>query len=487
MLELYLNTTTREWFDADGNPFSSRMPEMSYKSRETVLIYPKLSTPDAGEVGVSPTLWPNDDNILTAKGIGAILTVDNDFTHKLKGSLTADVASGEAYNIFAKIDNSTQALIPANGTLRLFDKYGNVECVHYNSRKVEADRTVLFELSADTIVTGTYAVNDRVDIDQAPYCQAYFDPGASDLIKGYFAFHLTVDSARLREEMDYTSVDFLPIAGLEVLFYTVDANGAQEPMKAFLLDTFSITGVIGNLGYEGEMPDPVLNQIAAMVGSLTRAGLDVEQRQGSNGTYEIRTKLASLGDDSWSEWVVVGQQLIIQYSADKLSWNNAPVQDTQYVRMSTDGGISWSEALAFGKGNTGEKGEKGDKGDKGDKGEQGEKGEKGDKGDRGESFSPTVIGATENKVLYDNEPTGFSFLDTTLGLLYFKQSDSAGDWSEGMPFGKGEKGDKGDKGDTGSPGYTPVKGTDYFTAEDKEELLDELGDRLLNGEWGTEV
>ena len=38
----------------------------------------------------------------------------------------------------------------------------------------------------------------------------------------------------------------------------------------------------------------------------------------------------------------------------------------------------------------------------------------------------------------------------------------------------GLKGDKGDKGDTGADGYTPVKGTDYWTAADKAEIVDEL-------------
>ena len=41
----------------------------------------------------------------------------------------------------------------------------------------------------------------------------------------------------------------------------------------------------------------------------------------------------------------------------------------------------------------------------------------------------------------------------------------------------GAKGDKGDKGDTGatgatgSPGYTPVKGTDYWTAADQAQMV----------------
>jgi len=51
---------------------------------------------------------------------------------------------------------------------------------------------------------------------------------------------------------------------------------------------------------------------------------------------------------------------------------------------------------------------------------------------------------------------------------------------------KGDKGDEGDKGETGNNGYTPVKGTDYFTAADIAELeqtlssdvTDEVSDQL---------
>lgn len=36
---------------------------------------------------------------------------------------------------------------------------------------------------------------------------------------------------------------------------------------------------------------------------------------------------------------------------------------------------------------------------------------------------------------------------------------------------KGDKGDQGDKGDPGKDGYTPVKGTDYYTEAEKEEMV----------------
>ena len=52
---------------------------------------------------------------------------------------------------------------------------------------------------------------------------------------------------------------------------------------------------------------------------------------------------------------------------------------------------------------------------------------------------------------------------------------------------KGEKGDKGDKGDTGAPGKdgkTPVKGTDYWTVADKQEIVNDVIAALPDG---TEV
>lgn len=60
---------------------------------------------------------------------------------------------------------------------------------------------------------------------------------------------------------------------------------------------------------------------------------------------------------------------------------------------------------------------------------------------------------------------------------------------------KGEKGEKGDtgsqglqgetgpKGDTGAPGYTPVRGTDYWTDADKAEIKSYVDEAILNGAW----
>ena len=63
---------------------------------------------------------------------------------------------------------------------------------------------------------------------------------------------------------------------------------------------------------------------------------------------------------------------------------------------------------------------------------------------------------------------------------------------DGKDGTKGEKGDKGDKGDRGeqgiqgiqgekgTDGYTPQKGVDYFTDDDKQELIAELTPTIEN-------
>ena len=71
---------------------------------------------------------------------------------------------------------------------------------------------------------------------------------------------------------------------------------------------------------------------------------------------------------------------------------------------------------------------------------------KGDKGDKGDAFNINAVGLKSNQSLYDNMPIGFSFLAVDESTIYFKLSNSTGDWSLGSPFGKGEKGDKGDEG-----------------------------------------
>ncbi|MGH1461235.1 MAG: hypothetical protein ACRBB6_04285 [Neptuniibacter sp.] len=70
----------------------------------------------------------------------------------------------------------------------------------------------------------------------------------------------------------------------------------------------------------------------------------------------------------------------------------------------------------------------------------------GNKGDKGDAFQVNAVGLFASRSTYDAQAEGFSFLATDTSTIYFKLSNTSGDWSSGAPFGKGDKGDTGDTG-----------------------------------------
>lgn len=117
------------------------------------------------------------------------------------------------------------------------------------------------------------------------------------------------------------------------------------------------------------------------------------------------------------------------------------------------------------RGPQGIQGEKGDKGDPGADGAQGPRGEqgiqgiqgaKGDKGDKG-----------------DPGPAGPQGLQGPIGETG-PEGPQGPQGIQGEVGPQGPKGDKGDKGDQGEAGHTPIKGTDYWTEEDKAEIIADI-------------
>lgn len=105
---------------------------------------------------------------------------------------------------------------------------------------------------------------------------------------------------------------------------------------------------------------------------------------------------------------------------------------------------------------------KGDPGEQGPKGDTGETGSAGPAGEKGEPGAPGKDGAKGDPFTYDD------FTEEQLTLL------------------KGEKGDAGEKGDPGNngvDGYTPIRGTDYWTEADKAEIKSYVDEAILGGAW----
>lgn len=87
---------------------------------------------------------------------------------------------------------------------------------------------------------------------------------------------------------------------------------------------------------------------------------------------------------------------------------------------------------------------------------------KGDKGDRGEAFTIDASGLFADRVDYDSEPEGFTFLATDLGEMYIRKG-AAGNWSDGIPFGKGDPGEGVPAGGTTGQLLRKKSNTDYDT------------------------
>ena len=102
----------------------------------------------------------------------------------------------------------------------------------------------------------------------------------------------------------------------------------------------------------------------------------------------------------------------------------------------------------------GPKGEKGDTGPQGPRGEQGPQGEVGPQGPKGADGTMTFEDLTEEQK----------------ASLKGDKGDTGERGPQGEQGIQGPKGDTGERGPAGADGRTPVKGTDYFTESDKQEI-----------------
>ena len=139
------------------------------------------------------------------------------------------------------------------------------------------------------------------------------------------------------------------------------------------------------------------------------------------------------------------------------------------------------------------------KGEKGDQGNQGPQGIQGEKGEKGDSFSikKTYSSITEMQEDLDNmnindyvmiassiseEDNAKLYVKTSEGWIFI--TDFSG--SQGIQGPQGEQGIQGiqgPQGETGQDGYTPIKGTDYWTETDINEIKSYC-DSLITGTLG---
>lgn len=101
----------------------------------------------------------------------------------------------------------------------------------------------------------------------------------------------------------------------------------------------------------------------------------------------------------------------------------------------------------------------GPQGPQGITGITGPQGPQGPNGPVGPAFSPDATGSAAGRAAYDTQLAGFAYLDVTNQLLYFKASNTSGDWSSGVTFGQGPTGSQGPQGPQGVVGPQGPAGT----------------------------
>lgn len=162
-----------------------------------------------------------------------------------------------------------------------------------------------------------------------------------------------------------------------------------------------------------------------------------------------------------------------------------------YIQYSHDGGSTWTNLIAVAelkgaKGDKGDPGEKGDPGAPGAKGDPGEKGDAGATGPQGETGPAGPVGpqgpaGTPGK---DGVSPTVSTAATTGGTKV-TITDAKGSHEFVVKDGaNGANGKDGAQGEKGDDGKTPVRGTDYWTAADKQEIVNSVIAALPDG---TEV
>jgi Collagen triple helix repeat (20 copies)/Carbohydrate-binding module family 5/12 len=132
----------------------------------------------------------------------------------------------------------------------------------------------------------------------------------------------------------------------------------------------------------------------------------------------------------------------------------------------------------------GVQGSQGEAGPTGTQGPQGIQGPEGPEGPIGPSFEPDETGLTVDQATWGAQPEGFSFLDTELGVLYWKLSNTVDHWSAGVNFGRGPAGIQGAAGPTGSEGPIGAQGIQGIQGVQGEQ--GGQGDQGIQGPAGLE-
>ena len=276
-MKLLYDVENSRWYNENGESFDSENPTIPYGNAERVEIqlYAEVEGTNSGSGAVADWTKYTD---FTGSGYGAILATDNNFLHWFKATLQTAVPAGEL-PVSTVIDIATNVGIDdiaESGNIYLYDGNGGNEAVAYASREAISGG-IRFTPAAGNVLENAYAAGAQTDIPEMLYAEAPMIPEASDPGNGLFVFDFICDSTKLRNKMQYSSVERVDdCKGLELTVFQTNADNTVSIRKRFRCSSFRITGGIADIKTGVPVPVPEQNQILALLHSFIAQGIEVQ-------------------------------------------------------------------------------------------------------------------------------------------------------------------------------------------------------------------
>lgn len=309
MQKFYINTVTGTWYNSDGDLFRDGMPEYTYQNSYRIAIQLCSSTPSSATEGVNPEEWEKYTGY-SAGGVTALLSADNDFRRRRKGTVVGEIPAGATSQISMDIESASVATIRSSGTLRLFNTSGVAEVLKYDSVSISGE-TVTFSISSGSVLKNSYSDGAAGDVPDAIYAQAAMIAEESDPANGLFVFDFLVYSEKLREKFEYSDLETLDdLKGIELLIFSLDGDAADIHDRYFC-KSCSIKAPMAEPGLLTEIPDSCSGNLASMITALISNGFDVEFSADGDSWHaeqleedsSMRFRLKVVGESG--EWIVV--------------------------------------------------------------------------------------------------------------------------------------------------------------------------------------
>lgn len=323
-MKLLYDVENSRWYNENGESFDSENPTIPYGNAERVEIqlYSEVKGTNSGSGAVAD--WTKYTGF-AGNGYGAILATDNNFLHWYKTTLQTAIPAGEL-PVSTVIDITTNVGIDdiaESGNIYLYAADGSCEAVAYASREAISGG-IRFTPASGNVLENAYSAGAQADIPEMLYAEATMVGAASSPATGLFVFDFLCDSVKLRNKMQYSSIERVDdCKGLELTVFQTGENNTVSIRKRFRCSSFRITGGIADIKTGVPVPVPGQNQILALLTSFIAQGLEVQ---------------GSTDNETWIDYAEI-------VNFQSLRWFRFRIKDS---------GSNWSDAIPLIVGATGQ-------------------------------------------------------------------------------------------------------------------------------------